>query len=136
MITPTVNYLAVFMAAVASMILGALWYSPLLFGKVWMHASKMSEKDIKKANMGKAYGLTFIASLLTAYILAHFVDYLEASTLSLGFIAAFWIWLGFYTTSSLDSVLWENKSWTLYIINIAYRLLSLVVMASILVLWV
>ena len=35
--TPVINYGAVVGAAVASMILGSLWYGPL-FGKPWMAA--------------------------------------------------------------------------------------------------
>ena len=31
-----INYWAVLVAAVAYMILGAIWYSPILFGSAWM----------------------------------------------------------------------------------------------------
>jgi hypothetical protein len=31
-----INYVAVFVAALASMIIGAAWYSPILFGKEWI----------------------------------------------------------------------------------------------------
>ena len=135
MITPIINYLAVLIAAVASMVLGALWYSPLLFGKVFMKLSKMSEKDCKNANMTRSYALAFVGSLVTAFVLAHFVDYLEVSSFSGAFMAAFWIWLGFFVTTSMSSVLWEGKPWTLYFINIGHSLVSLVVMASIVGLW-
>lgn len=135
MITPDINYLAVLVAAVAGMIVGALWYSPLLFGKIWMKASKLSEKDMKKAHMGRAYALAFLGSLVTAYVLAHFVDYLEVSTVGGALTAAFWIWLGFFVTTSLSSVLWEGKPWSLYVLNIAHYLVSLSVMAVILGLW-
>ncbi len=100
-----------------------------------MHASKISEKDIKKADMNKAYALMFATTLVTSYILAHFIDYLEATTISGAFLAAFWIWLGFYVTTAMSSVLWEGKSWTVYAINIAHYFISLAVMAIILALW-
>ena len=136
MITPTINYLAVFVAAVVSIVLGAFWYSPVLFGKIWMQGSKMSEKDIKKGHVTKAYVITFITALVTAYILALFLDYLEASTISAAFIGAFWIWLGFYATTATGPILWENKPWTLYFLNVGYHLVALILMAVILTLWV
>ena len=36
MAIPTINYIAVLVSAVIGMAIGALWYSPLLFGKIWM----------------------------------------------------------------------------------------------------
>lgn len=34
--TANVNILAVFVAAMATFILGAVWYSPVLFGRQWV----------------------------------------------------------------------------------------------------
>ena len=84
MITPTINYLAVFVAAVATMVLGSLWYSPMLFGKIFMKECKMSEKDKKNGMKGMTsnYIIMFGTALVTAYILAHFVDYVEATSVS------------------------------------------------------
>ena len=44
-----VNYLAVLVAAIVSMVIGGLWYSPLLFGNVWMKLSGITQKDVEKA---------------------------------------------------------------------------------------
>ena len=136
MIPATVNYFAVFIAAVASMFLGGLWYSPMLFGKLFMKESKRKEKDMKNAHPTKAYAITFLTTLITAYILAHFVDYVEATTVTSAFLLAFWVWLGFYATTATGSVLWENKSWSLYFLNVSYHLVALAIMAVILTLWV
>jgi len=93
-------------------------------------------KKGNKAEMYKSYIIAFATSLVTAYVLAHFVDYLEATSFTGAFLTAFWIWLGFFVTTQMGSVLWEKKSWTLYILNIAYSLVSLMVMAIIVALWV
>ena len=45
----SVNYLAVVVAAVVSIIIGSLWYSPLLFGNVWMRLQRFTKKDMDKA---------------------------------------------------------------------------------------
>ena len=44
-----VNYLAVLVAAIVNMVVGALWYSPLLFGKAWMKLTGFNKKQLKKA---------------------------------------------------------------------------------------
>ena len=39
---PEVNYIAVVIAAVASFLIGGLWYPPLLLGKVWQREAGAS----------------------------------------------------------------------------------------------
>ena len=59
-----INFLAVLVATIVSMVLGALWYSPILFGKLWAKLSKFTEEDIEKAKkkgMTKNYILNFIS---------------------------------------------------------------------------
>ena len=45
------------------------------------------------------------------------------------------MWLGFIAPVTLGSVLWEMKSWKLWILNNAYYLVVLVVMGLIFTLW-
>ena len=133
----SINYWAVLAAAVASMVLGFLWYGPL-FGKVWiklMNFDKKQMEQMKKKGMGKIYTLMVINTLVVSYILAHFIKYL-GTTVPEALQTAFWLWLGFIATVMLGSVLWEGKSWKLYSINAAYWLVNLAVMSAILALWV
>jgi hypothetical protein len=137
MAQPIINYLAVLVAAIASIVLGFLWYGPL-FGKQWiklMNFDKKKMKEAKNKSMGKTYVVMTIGTLITSYVLAHFVDYLDASNIAGALQAAFWIWLGFVATVMLSTVLWEGKSWKLYSLNSAYWLVNLAVMASILTIW-
>ena len=41
------NYLAILVAAAANMVVGALWYSPFLFGSIWRKATHHHEEHIK-----------------------------------------------------------------------------------------
>ena len=134
----TVSLLPVLVAAIASMVVGFVWYGPL-FGKTWISLMGFSKKQMeegKKKGMGKTYAILAIGSLLTAYILAHFVKYVNAATIGDAVQLVFWIWLGFIVTIALGSVLWEGKSWKLFFINIAYQFVSLSIQAIILTLWV
>lgn len=131
----TINYLAVALAAIATMALGWLWYSPVLFQKRWMKEMRMKPKDAARAQKEgmKSMGFMFLATLVMAYVLAHFVDYLGVTNAKDALWAGSWIWVGFVATIMLQPVLFERKSWTLYLINTAYNLVSLLVMAVILV---
>lgn len=134
-----VNLLAVLVAAVASMVISALWYSPLLFGKLWMRLSGIDMKKIskmkKKGKVGRSYFWAFIATLLTSYVLAHFVRYVTASTFADGAQLAFWLWLGFVAPLLLGSVLWKGEPFKLFVLNAAHHLIALVVAAGILAIW-
>ncbi|MBI2657962.1 DUF1761 domain-containing protein [Candidatus Woesearchaeota archaeon] len=134
-----INYWAVLVAAAAAMAVGFLWYGPL-FGKQWMKLTgidKLSKKEVAqmKEKGKKSMGVTFITSLVMSYILAHFVDYVQAGTIMDGIILAFWLWIGFFATTQLGVVLWENKPLKLYLMNTSHYLVSLAVMASILAVW-
>ncbi len=138
MAQPSINLLAVLVAAVVHIVLGFLWYGPV-FGKTWMGLMGLNQKDLEKkkkdAHMGKSYAIMIIGTLVMSYVLAHFVDYTDATTFLLGMQAGFWIWLGFVAPVTLSSVLWEGKSWKLYLLNNAYNLLGLVIAGGILAAW-
>ncbi|HLC74349.1 MAG TPA: DUF1761 domain-containing protein [Candidatus Nanoarchaeia archaeon] len=132
------NWLAIVVAAVVQMALGAFWYSPAGFGKQWMKEMKYTDKDIDKAKargMGKYYLAAFIGTLVTSAVLALFVSGVGADTVGAGALTAFWLWLGFIVPVLLGSVLWEQKSVRVYIIGVAYHLVALLVMGSIIGGW-
>ena len=131
------NYIAVIVAAIASMALGALWYSPVLFGKQWMAMIGLSEQDMEegKKKMGKSYAIMFIGSLVASGVLAMLADRLGKSTFNDALMFGFFVWLGFYATSTLGSVLWEGRPWKLWCINNGFNLVMLLVVSAIVVLW-
>ena len=132
-----VNYVAVLVAAVASMIIGGLWYS-VLFGKVWMNLSGMDEKKVaaaKKKGMAASYVAAYVGSAVMAYVLAHFAKYAGAATPLDGAMAGFWAWLGFVVPVISGTVLWEGKPMKLFILKVAHYLVALVVMGAIVAAW-
>lgn len=67
-----------------------------------------------------------------AYVLAHIVDYANATTIMAGMQTGFWIWFGFVATTSAGTNLWEGKGWDLWLINNGNYLLTLMAMGAIL----
>lgn len=139
-----VNYFMIVLAAVSSMVLGFLWYGPI-FGKQWQRLMGWTDKDFEKlkkdkgSEMNKLYGFQFIGSLFMAFVLSHALvfakDYLGTAGVSAGLQTGFWNWLGFVAPVTLGSVLWEGKSWTLYMLNNGYYLVTLLTMGVILSVW-
>src|SRR3989344_5500893 len=123
-----INYWIVALATVVSFFIGMLWYSPFLFGKMWM--KEMGIKKHKENGMGKFIVINLIGTFITACVLAHFVKYVTAQNFADAFQLGLWIWLGFFGAATLlGSVTWEGKSWTLYFINGFYWLVNLVAMS-------
>jgi len=138
MLTVEINYLAVLVAAVVNMAIGAAWYSQALFGKIWMQQSGVTQQQITaaKKQMPLMYAASFVGALVMSFVLAHFVTLVGASTISAGIQTGFWAWLGFVATTSLAGILWEGKKPGLYLLNNSYNLVALILMGAILAVWV
>ncbi|MBS3124741.1 DUF1761 domain-containing protein [Candidatus Woesearchaeota archaeon] len=134
----SINIWAVLVAALAYMVIGMVWYSPLLFGNKWLALMNKTPKELKKMRKGatKAYVFSIVLALVTSYVLAQFLSFLAAWTFLNGLVVAFWLWLGFVATLQLNSVLYEQKPFVIYLINMGCSLVSLLVMSAILVAWV
>lgn len=135
----TLNYWAILVSGIVSMVLGAVWYSPPIFGNLWMKLSGMSHEQLehsKKKGMAVSYLVAFIALLVTAYVLAHYVNYAGAKTFQDGLWAGFWPWLGFVAPITIGMVLWENKPLSLWVLHNVHHLISLLIMGVILTMWV
>ena len=58
------NFYAVLVAALTTLVVGSIWYSPVLFGNAWMKETGLTEEELKKGSMLKIFGLTYIFSLM------------------------------------------------------------------------
>ena len=78
-----INYIAVFVAAVVYYIGGALWYSPLLFGKTWMGLVGLNEEEIKEERKAawKSYLIAAGSAILISLGIARVEAYLNVITI-------------------------------------------------------
>jgi hypothetical protein len=135
-----VNLLAVLVAAISTMIVGFLWYSPILFAKPWMREmgydpeDKARIKEMQKS-AGPAYAGSFVASLISAFVLALFFRWLRVSGIHYGLVTSFHVWLGFVATVQFTDALFQKKSMKLFAINTGFQLLCFLVMGAILASW-
>ena len=131
-----VNNWAILLAAVSSMVVGSVWYMPAVFGNAWMKLSKAKmDRNMAPAKMAWMYGSVFVASLFTAYILAH-VTFLANKFFGNSFLqdalsTAFWLWLGFTAARLYVHDVFEARRKQLTILNAAHELVTVLVMALI-----
>ena len=57
---PEVDLVAVLLCGVGSMVLGAVWYAPPLFGRVWQRYAGLSDEALAGGNMALIYGGAFL----------------------------------------------------------------------------
>jgi len=135
-----INLLGVLVAAVSTMVIGFLWYSPLLFAKPWVREmgydmnDKAKMEEMKKS-AGPAYAGSFVASLVSAFMLALFLHWTRTENWQFGVLIGFHVWLGFVATVQLTGVLFMKQSMRLFAINTGYQLVCYLIMGAILGAW-
>ncbi len=129
-----IHFFAILAAAVAKMVIGALWYSPALFLKSWFKLSGITEQQMKEG-MAKALAVEFVGSLLMAFVLVHAIRYAEATTVPQGMAVGFFNWLGFVAVVTIGNVTYQRKPFKLFLLINGYLLISLLVMGAILAVW-
>jgi hypothetical protein len=133
-----VNMWAVLLAALSSMVVGSLWYLPSTFGNTWQRLSKVKMLERGKMTPGQmawTYGSVFVASLVTAYVLAHVTflanHFFGNSFMSDALQTAFWLWLGFTAARLYVHDTFEMRRKKLTLLNAAHELVTILVMALI-----
>ncbi|HKI79482.1 MAG TPA: DUF1761 domain-containing protein [Ignavibacteriaceae bacterium] len=130
----SLNWLAILVAALSNFLIGGLWYSPILFGKQWMKENKFTDEDMKKGNMAKIFGLTFLFSFVMAFNLAMFLND-SNTTVSWGAIAGFLTGFGWVAMAIFIIGLFERKTIKYMVINAGYMIVSFTLMGLILGAW-
>lgn len=129
-----INYLALLVATLVRMVVGALWYSPPLFVKPWLAMVGQTPEEMK-AGMGKNIVTDLIGSFIMAFVLDHAVHYASATTIGQGIAVGFFNWLGFIAVVTLSAVNYEKRPFMLWVINNGYQLLTLLIMGAIVAVW-
>jgi uncharacterized protein DUF1761 len=135
-----INLWAVLVCALADMVLGFLWYSPLLFARPWMGLMGYDPNDKAKLEemrkgAGTKYFLSFIASILAAAMLAKIIIMATVHSPLYGIKIGLAVWLGFVTTVQLTGALFGQQRAKLYAINTGYQAVCYIVMGAILAAW-
>ncbi len=128
-----INHIAVLVCAVMSLVIGGVWWSPVLFAKAWQQEVGLSDEQLKQMNPVKVFGLTFVLAYLASYNLAFFLGAPGTNWqwgIAAGLLAAFWA-IAMYVIISL----FEQRSLKHILINCGYITVYFAVIGSILGIW-
>lgn len=76
-----INFLILALAALAPLVMGFIWYGPMLFQKAWMKQMGFTEESLKGGNMGLIFFLSYVFSFMIAFFLQFIVIH-QLGTLS------------------------------------------------------
>lgn len=119
---PEVNWIAVALCAVSSLVLGGLWYSPALFARAWQTAAGLSDEEAKSGNMGLIFGGAFLLSLVAAAVFAMFLG--NQMSVGAATAAGFSAGLCWVAASYGISYAFERRPLKLWLINGGYHTLQ------------
>ena len=140
-----VNLLAVLVAGVVPMVIGALWYGPI-FGQRWMALMETTEEELREGfNPLKVHGVGFVLALVTAYVIAQLVAEVSPESVSsmggggesamVGVHVALMALVAFVLPAAHQSVTFEGRKAGLAWLNIGYNGVALLGQAVVIALW-
>ena len=131
-----VNYWAVIVSAVATFLVGGLWYG-LVFAKAWVRLQGFTEEQQKQMakDQPRNFALFFIGDLIMATVMSFLLINLGLDGWSRGALLGFLLWLGIAATIGAAKNAATGKTFTLHLIDTSHELAALVVMGAILGAW-
>jgi hypothetical protein len=131
---PAINWLAVALATISSMLVGAVFYARKVFGDRWMRLARVDPEAMGK-NPALPLIITFVVSFITAAVLAGATaiaqEFYEGNFLLNAVITALILWCGFTAARLITHDLFERRPGSLTVLNLLHELITVLVMALI-----
>lgn len=135
---PSINYIAVVLATLSSMVIGSIWYTPKVFGNYWMKAAGITPSGNAKDAV-RPIVITLIVSFITAWVLAGAVsisfEFYGGSFLVNALLTALILWAGFTAARFITHDAFDGRPTGLTVLNVAHELVTIMVMALIIGVW-
>lgn len=144
-----ISIIAVILGAISAMVVGMLWYGPLM-GKEWMKLTGKTAADTQAKPMD--YIPNVITALVSAFVMNHIISWFVASSALYAiagqegiltgewnvFIAAIFAaivsWAAFTLPAYVNEMVWEGRRRKLMALNAAHQLVTFLVMALVIAL--
>jgi predicted neutral ceramidase superfamily lipid hydrolase len=135
---PEINYWAVILATLSSMIVGSIWYTPKVFGNYWMRTAGVTPSGNSRDAV-RPILVTVVVSFVTAWVLAGaaFIawDFYGGSFLANSVVTAILLWAGFTAARFVTHDAFDRRPAGLTVLNVAHEFVTLVIMAIIIGAW-
>ncbi len=133
----SINWLAVLVSVIASVVIGSIWYHPAVFYKPWLATlgRRWEDRPQGSGSMVSMYVFTILAALVEAAAVAFALNTIGARTLGAGLVAGFMLWLGFVAPTNLVNKLFSGQGWKGWLIEAGNHLVYLLVAGAIIGAW-
>jgi hypothetical protein len=136
----SINWLAVLVCVVVSMIVGTVWYNPKTFFPIWWKGiGKTEEEPGMQGAMGMTWALTILASFVQAVFMALLVNAAGSlaggATFASGAAVGALAWLGFVAPTNLVNKLFAGYGFKVWAIEAGNHLINFVLFGAILGAW-
>jgi hypothetical protein len=134
-----VNFLAVIVAAIATFVVGALWYSPLMFADAWMSAHGYSKEKLEAMKRARSpvqgMATSFVCFLVMAFVLDVLATWTGVDDIGEGISLGILLWLGFAATLGLVANSFSDKPLSAFVIDTGYHFGGLALTGAIIGAW-
>jgi len=127
------NYFAILVGTLAFFAVGGLWYSPLLFSKIWQSTVGLSDDELRTRNQAAVFGGTFLVALVTNVVLALFLG-VDAG-LGTGALAGLLAGIGLSAAPIVTTFLFEGRPVRLMLIDGGYHVCAMTLAGAIIGAW-
>jgi hypothetical protein len=129
------NYLAVVVCTIIYFLIGAVWYSPVLFSKKWQALNAGLDMEKGKKQMPLLFLNAFICSAFASFAIAILINYIGIIAIPAAIKLGLLCGVGFGYTSLSMSYMFGQRSMSLLLIDAGYHIVSLVIVSVVLCLW-
>jgi energy-converting hydrogenase Eha subunit A len=129
------NWLAIVVATIAYFAIGAIWYTPAVFGKKWMELLKIDPTKMDRSGMGMMMAQSFVTTLIVCTglsVLSHLIGLWGAMEgLKLGVLCG----VCFALCTNYIVSIFEKRPFMLVLINGGYNVAGMVAASIIICIW-
>ena len=126
-----INFLAVIVTGLIAFALSLMWYSPILFGKIWMEYRNASPQT----SPGWTMLFAPLRELIVSYVLALLITRLMLTDWKSAAKLIFLLWLAFHAVGMAGDIIWDNMPWPLGAVHAGDWLMKMLFMAIVLSIW-
>ena len=134
------SWVAIIVAAVASVVWGWIWHT-WVCGKKWASECGM-HRSMNKNETVFATLVSFVGAILTAYVICRLLHLSQTAHImpsgtsyKHAFCVALTVWIGFYIPMTLNATVWMKKQWQFFIAKVLNQFVHLLIIAMILAHW-
>ncbi|MBC7291334.1 MAG: DUF1761 domain-containing protein [Actinotalea sp.] len=128
---PEINWWAVVLATLSTMVIGSVWYAPPVFGRRWERLARIEQPSSAVVAIGLTVVVSFVSAAVLAGAAAISWGFYGGSFLTSAVVTGLILWAGFTAARFITHDAFEGRPWQLTLMNVAHELVTVLVMALI-----